>query len=207
MNFADEFNRHFSFGSHLSTRDVKAVAKSTSGLLKILYPHREWTQDELVECLELAMEGRRRVKEQLKRMGSFEYYQTSFSYIHNETREEHFVGVSEQGGDQTISSDPLAPGAVYVAQVGDGERVQLGRLEIARSPGTGKMRLAGSHSKSTRDSVSAAFEYLRNRASELAIDHIIGSEDYQVQIVPLLPGDSPPDLGMATILAMFSLEG
>ncbi|MDP7693133.1 MAG: hypothetical protein QGG89_14965, partial [Vicinamibacterales bacterium] len=113
----------------------------------------------------------------------------------------------QQGGDQTISSDPLAPGAVYVAQVGDGERVQLGRLEIARSPGTGKMRLAGSHSKSTRDSVSAAFEYLRNRASELAIDHIIGSEDYQVQIVPLLPGDSPPDLGMATILAMFSLEG
>ena len=66
------------------------------------------------------MEGRRRVKEQLKKMGSFEYYQTSFSYIDNETGEERFVGVPEQGGRNMISTDPLAPGSVYAGTVATG---------------------------------------------------------------------------------------
>ena len=80
QNFTEVSDRHFSMGAHLNARDRKAVRKTTSGLMKILYPHGEATEEELAEVLELAMEGRRRVKEQLKKMGSFEYYQTSFSY-------------------------------------------------------------------------------------------------------------------------------
>ena len=86
---------------------MKAVRKTVSGLVKLLYPHGELSGLELAELVELALEGRRRVKEQLKKMGSFEFHQTSFSYINNDSREERFVGVPEQGGRDTISTDPL----------------------------------------------------------------------------------------------------
>jgi predicted ATP-dependent Lon-type protease len=92
-------------GSHLVTRDRKAVKKTVSGLMKITHPNGEATQEEIAELLEFAMEGRRRVKEQLKKMGSFEYYHTSFSYTKNDTGEERFVGVPEQGGRNMISAD------------------------------------------------------------------------------------------------------
>src|SRR4029077_8205657 len=97
-NYTEIIERHFSLGSHLNARDVKAVRKSVSGLVKLVYPHGELSKEELCELVDLALEGRRRVKEQLKKMGSFEYHQTSFSLIDNETREEIFVGVPEQGG-------------------------------------------------------------------------------------------------------------
>ena len=97
-------------GSHLATRDRKAVKKTVSGLMKIIHPNGESSPAEIAELLEFAMEGRRRVKEQLKKMGSFEYYHTSFSYTTNETGEERFVGVPEQGGRNMISGGPIAAG-------------------------------------------------------------------------------------------------
>ena len=97
-NFTEMIDRHFSLGHHLNARDVKAVRKTVSGLMKLIYPNGEVGRGELAELVELALEGRRRVKEQLKKLGSFEYHQTSFSYTDNETREERFVGVPEQGG-------------------------------------------------------------------------------------------------------------
>lgn len=142
-NFTEIIDRHFSLGSHLNARDVKAVRKSVSGLVKLIYPRGELSRDELRELLELALEGRRRVKEQLKKMGSFEYHQTSFSLIDNETREEVFVGVPEQRGRDMISADPLAPGSVYTASVDDQGKVGLYRLEVGCSPGTGKLKIAG----------------------------------------------------------------
>jgi ATP-dependent Lon protease len=95
-NFTEIMDRYFAMGSHLNARDVKAVRKTVSGLMKILYPHGEISKEELSELADIAVEGRRRVKEQLKKMGSFEYYQTSFSYIDNETREERYVGVRKR---------------------------------------------------------------------------------------------------------------
>jgi len=92
-NFTEVIDRHFSLGSHLNARDVKAVRKTVSGLVKLIYPNGEVSRQNLAELVEIALEGRRRVKEQLKKMGSFEYHQTSFSYIENESREERFVGV------------------------------------------------------------------------------------------------------------------
>src|SRR5664279_981936 len=112
-NFTEICDRYFSMGSHLVTRDRKAVKKTVSGLMKIIYPNGEATPAEIAELLEFAMEGRRRVKEQLKKMGSFEYYHTSFSYTVIETGEERFVGVPEQGGRNMISADPLPPGSIY----------------------------------------------------------------------------------------------
>ena len=98
-NFSEMIDRHFSLGSHLNARDVKAVRKTVAGLTKLLYPHREVDKEEMAEIWSnSAVEGRRRVKEQLKKMGSFEYHQTSFSYIDNETREERFVGAPKTEG-------------------------------------------------------------------------------------------------------------
>jgi ATP-dependent Lon protease len=108
-NFTEIVDRYFSLGSHLNARDVKAVRKTVAGMIKLLHPTGEVSKDDLAEIVELAVEGRRRVKEQLKKMGSFEYHQTSFSYIDTETREERYVGVPEEGGRDLISTDPLAP--------------------------------------------------------------------------------------------------
>src|SRR6202521_3066481 len=119
QTFTEVLDRHFSLGSHLKSRDVKAVRKTVSGLVKLIYPNGELSKVEVAELTELALEGRRRVKEQLKKMGSFEFHQTSFSLIDNETREEKFVGVPEQGGRDMISLDPLAPGSVYTSSVAD----------------------------------------------------------------------------------------
>jgi len=124
-NFTEMVEHYFSLGSHLNARDVKAVRKTMSGLIKLIYPDDQITKDEMAELLDLAVEGRRRVKEQLKKMGSFEYYQTSFSYIDSETREERYVGVPEEGGRDLISTDPLAPGSVYTAAVDDQGKVGL----------------------------------------------------------------------------------
>jgi hypothetical protein len=104
-----KIDRNFSLGSHLKARDVKAVRKTVSGLVKLIYQNGELSKDDLAELVELSLEGRRRVKEQLKKMGSFEFHQTSFSLIDNETREEKFVGVPEQNGRDMISLDPLPP--------------------------------------------------------------------------------------------------
>jgi predicted ATP-dependent Lon-type protease len=111
--------RDFSLGSHLKSRDVKAVRKTVSGLVKLIYPNEELAKEEVAELVELSLEGRRRVKKQLKKIGSFEFHQTSFSLFDNETREEKFVGVPEQGGRDMISLDPLAPGSVYTSSVDD----------------------------------------------------------------------------------------
>src|SRR5512134_910641 len=160
-NFTEITDRNFSLGAHLNASDRKAVRKTVSGLMKILYPDGVVTQDELAEILELALEGRRRVKEQLKKMGSFEYYHTSFSYTLQESGEEKFVGVPEQGGRDLISTDPLSPGTVYTAGVTSDGTVGLYRLEVSVANGTGKLRLAGGIAGDMKESVQRAFGYLQ----------------------------------------------
>src|SRR5882724_1157769 len=168
-NFTEIIDRYFSMGAHLNARDRKAVRKTVSGLVKVLFPHGDVTQEELGEILEFALEGRRRVKEQLKKMGSFEYYQTSFSYTLQDTGEERFVGVPEQGGRDLISADPLSPGTVYTAGVTSDGTVGLYRLEVSVSSGTGKLRMAGGVSGAIKESAQRAVTYLHSRKMELGI--------------------------------------
>jgi ATP-dependent Lon protease len=161
-------------------------------------------QDELREYLELALEGRRRVKEQLKKMGAFEYYQTSFSYLNNETREEHFVGVPEEGGRDLIAPDPLPPGGVYGAAVTPDDKVALVRVEVTKLSGSGKLRVTGSPSKSMRDSISTAFDYARSRKRDLGIEEI-EAHDFHVQVVDLLSSREGAEAGMAFFIALYSV--
>ncbi len=203
-NFTEVIDRHFSMGAHLNARDRKAVRKTVSGLMKLLFPHGEVAQEELAELLELAIEGRRRVKEQLKKMGSFEYYQTSFSYTLQETGEEKFVGVPEQGGRNLISTDPLAPGTVYSAGVTSDGTVGLHRVEVSLSSGTGRLRLAGGVAGAMKESVQRAFSYLQAKKADLGIARDLDVSDIHVEVIDLLANRVEAELGVAFFVACYS---
>ncbi len=121
-SFVRALDEEFAFGSHLSARDERAVRKTVSGLLKILHPHGEWTRAELREYLELALEGRRRVKEQLKKLAGHDYDKTAFSYAERDTGREHWVEVPEQPDD--VGVDLIEEAA---KDAGDPPAVSTGR--------------------------------------------------------------------------------
>jgi ATP-dependent Lon protease len=202
--FTEVIDRHFSFGAHLNARDVKAVRKTVSGLIKLVYPHGEFSKEELAELLELALEGRRRVKEQLKKMGAFEYHQTSFSYRDIESTEERYVGVPEEGGRALISSDPLAPGSVYAASVNHDGKVALCRLEVGVSVGTGKLKLAGGIDSTTREAVSRAFAFLQGHKVQMGIASVFDTTDFHVEAIDLLANRLSCEAGIALLVAVVS---
>jgi ATP-dependent Lon protease len=202
--FTEVLDRNFSLGSHLKSRDVKAVRKTVSGLVKLIYPNGELTKEELAELVELSLEGRRRVKEQLKKMGSFEFHQTSFSVIDNETREERFIGVPEQGGRDMISLDPLAPGSVYTSSVDDHAKVGLYRLEVGCSPGTGKLKIAGGVEGLMRESINRAFAYLMGQKVKMGVGQQIDTTDFHVEAIDLLSNHVPCEAGIALVVAIYS---
>lgn len=205
QNFTEGLDRHFSLGTHLNARDAKAVRKTVAGFLKLLHPDQEFTRDELRDYLEVAIEGRRRVKEQLKKMGSFEYHQVSFSYIDNESRDEHFVSVPEEGGRDLIAQDPLPPGCVYGAAVTADDKVAMHRVEVTRIPGGGKLKIAGSPDKAMRDSITTTFDYLRGRKREFGLEREFDPYDFHVQVVDLMGSRDGSAVGMAFFVAVYSL--
>ncbi len=204
-NYTEAFDRHFSLGSHLNTRDARAVRRTVSGLVKLLHPDGDVNREEVQEYLELALEGRRRVKEQLKKMGAFEYYQTSFSYIDTEAMQEHFVGVPEEGGQQLISQDPMPPGSVYTAAITDSDTVALHRIEISRMSGSGKLRVTGNPDRAMKESILTAFDYIRANKTRLGIERDIDSYDFHVQIVDLMHSKEGSQGGVAFFVALYSL--
>ena len=202
--FTEVLDRNFSLGAHLKSRDVKAVRKTVSGLVKLIYPHGGLSKEEVAELVELALEGRRRVKEQLKKMGSFEFHQTSFSLIDNETREEKFIGVPEQGGRDMISLDPLAPGSVYTSSVDDHAKVGLYRLEVGCSPGTGKLRVAGGVEGPMRESINRAFAYLMGQKVKMGVGQQVDTTDFHVEAIDLLSNHVACEAGIALVVAIYS---
>jgi len=203
-NYTEMVDRYFSLGAHLNARDVKAVRKTVAGLIKLVYPHGEVARDEMAELVELALEGRRRVKEQLKKMGSFEYHQTSFSYVDNTSRDETYVGVPEDGGRELIATDPLAPGSVYAASVDDQGRAGLYRLEVGCAPGTGKLRIAGGMDGSMKESMQRAFAYLQGQKGSMGIAQLFDVTDFHVEAIDLLTNHVPCEPGIALVVAIHS---
>ncbi len=204
-NFSEMLDQHFSMGVHLNARDRKAVRRTVSGMIKVLYPHGEVSKDDMAEIVAFAIEGRRRVKEQLKKMGSFNYYQTAFSYIDNATGDEHFVGVPEQGGRDLISTDPLPPGSVYAAAVDSSGTVGLFRIEVTVAAGSGKLKLAGGVSGSLKESITRAFSYLVSNKSPLGVARDVDISDFHVQCIDLLGNKVDAELGVAFLVACCSV--
>ena len=109
-SYADNINRFFKLGNNLNQRDVIAVKKTFSGLMKLIYPDENLTREQAQEILEYALVGRRRVKEQLKKIGGIEFFDVNFSYIDNENLTEAFVSVPESGGNKIIPAGITKPG-------------------------------------------------------------------------------------------------
>ncbi len=205
QSFTEVIDRHFTLGSHLNTRDARAVRRTVSGLVKLLHPGGDPTRAEVQAYLELALEGRRRVKEQLKKMGAFEYYQTSFSYIDKDAMQEHFVGVPEAGGQQVISQDPLPPGTVYSAGLTEADTVAVYRVEVSRMSGSGRLRITGNVDRAMRDSIVTAYDHLKANKTRLGIERDLDSYDFHVQTVDLIPGQAGAPGGAALFVAIYSL--
>jgi ATP-dependent Lon protease len=203
-SYTEAIDQHFSLGDHLNARDVKAVRKTVSGLIKLIYPDGKFTKDELAELVTLGLEVRRRVKEQLKKIGAFEYHQTSFSYRDKETTEERYVGVPEEGGRALISTDPLAPGCLYAASVNTEGKVGLYRIEVGVSAGTGKLKLAGGLESKMKEASLRAFAFMQGHKVPMGIASIFDTTDFHVEAIDLLGNHVPCEAGIALIVAIYS---
>ena len=141
--YGDALDKYFRLGSNLNQRDTIAVRKMVAGLVKLVYPDGVFTKDQLEEILNLALEMRRRVKEQLKKLGGMEFYDVNFSYIDKDTFEEHYVSVPEQGGGKLIPDGLCNPGQVYTVSQGKSGMIGVFRLESQMLPGNGKFERTG----------------------------------------------------------------
>ncbi|MCF8038491.1 MAG: protease Lon-related BREX system protein BrxL [Desulfohalobiaceae bacterium] len=183
-SFSDAIDRYFKLGNNLNQRDVVAVRKTVSGLLKLLYPHGDYSRETVENCLQYALECRRRVKEQLKKIGGMEFYDVHFSYLENENLEERFVSVPEQGGDALIPEGPGSPGTVYTVLPSSSGVLGLYRLELQVVAGTGKLSISGSGVNSkTRETVKVGFDYFKANISRVSASGKAGDYDYHLHIV------------------------
>jgi len=204
-NYGDAINRFFRLGRDLNQRDSIAVKHTVSGLLKLLYPDEEYDKEAVRRCLEYAMETRRRVKEQLKKIGGMEFYDVHFSYIDQETREEKFISVPEQGGGGLIPEGPLNPGVLHTVATGSGGHLGLYRIEIQVTPGNGKCTLSGFGSNaSAKEAVKVGFDYFRANASRVSASIKAGDHDYHLHVVELHNSGPTTAMTLATFVALCS---
>jgi ATP-dependent Lon protease len=204
QNRFDALDQHYRLGSHVEGRDAIATKKTVSGFLKLLHPGGENTTDELKGYLELALESRRRVKEQLKKRGSFEFYKTSFSYIESTNGTEHTVAVPEQGGKGAISQDPLPPGSVYTAAADSEAKVALFRLEVSLTPGTGKIRTPTGLEKGLKESLNRAVSYLQSIKERVGLAPMLAQKDIYAEAVDLTGSRIECACGVAFFTALMS---
>ena len=185
-SFADAIDQHFKIGNNLNQRDVIAVRKTVSGLLKLLYPHGEFDKDIVERCFVYALESRRRVKEQLKKIGGMEFYDVHFSYIDNESLEEKFVSVPEHGGGSLIPDGPLNPGTMHTITMGTSDHLGLYRLELQITGGNGKLSISGSGANTkSKEAIKIAFDYFKANISRVSSMSKVGDHDYHIHIVDI----------------------
>ncbi len=204
-NFGDAISKYFRLGRDLNQRDTIAVKRTTSGLLKLLYPHEVYDKEAVRECLEYALEARRRIKEQLKRIGGMEFYDVHLSYIDLETNEEKIIRVKEQGGDSLIPDDPLNPGSLYTVGRGSSGHLGLYRLETQVTAGNGQLKLSGFGSNTAaRESVNVGFDYFRANASRIQASLKVSDHNFHLHIIEAHNTGPCATLTMAAFVALCS---
>jgi ATP-dependent Lon protease len=183
-NFGDAITKYFTLGRDLNQRDTIAVKHTVSGLLKLLYPHEEYGKDGVRRCLAYALEARRRVKEQLKKIGGMEFYDVHLSYIDQDTMEETFISVPEQGGGALIPAGPLNPGVLHTVAHGSSGHLGLYRLETQVTAGNGSVRMSGLGSNSAaREAITVGFDYFKANASQVSASAKPGDHDFHLHVV------------------------
>jgi ATP-dependent Lon protease len=204
-SYMDLAERYFEFGSHVGGRDAKAVRKTVSGLVKLLHPDGNVTREELQGYVEFALEMRRRVKEQLKKMGGLEYWDVSFSYIDRESRAERFVVLPESGGGLIITGESLPPGSVYTVGSDPTERkLALFLIQTQVNPGSGRIVPLGHLSPVMKEALKAADAYLKAHIRDLGIDRDPRQYDFTVQAVNLNQAKEGAETAIAFFISLVS---
>lgn len=203
---SDALDKCFKLGKNLNQRDTIAVRKTVSGLVKIVYPNEDYTKEELEEILRIALEMRRRVKEQLKKIGGMEFYDVNFSYIDNESFEEKFVSVPEQSSSTLIPDGICSPGQVYTVSPGKSGMIGLFRLESQILPGNGKLTCNGiGADREARESTQNAFNYLKANSNHISQSISTTNKDYIIQYQDLQGIGMTSKLSLSTLIALCSI--
>lgn len=204
--FSDALDMYFKLGRNLNQRDTIAVRRIVSGLVKLIYPDGVFTKDELEEILRFALEMRRRVKEQLKKLGGMEFYDVNFSYIDNDTFEEKFVTVPEQGGTKLIPEGMCNPGQVYTISQSKSGMIGLFRLESQMLPGTGKFQRTGlTADRDAKEATETAFNYLKANAKRISGGISTTTKDYIVNYQDMQGIGITGTLALPTLIAICSI--
>jgi len=204
--YGDALDKYFRLGKNLNQRDTIAVRKIVGGYVKLLYPDGEFTKEQLEEILVFALEMRRRVKEQLKKLGGMEFYDVNFSYIDLDTFEEKFVSVPEQGGGKLIPEGMCNPGQIYTVSRGKSGMIGVFRLESQMLPGSGKFERTGLGSdRDCRESTNTAFNFLKANGNRISGGISTASKDYIINYQDLQGIGMTGKLALPTLIALCSI--
>ena len=204
--YGDALDKYFRLGTNLNQRDTIAVRKMVGGLLKLVYPDGEFTKEQLEEILKLALEMRRRVKEQLKKLGGMEFYDVNFSYIDKDSFEEYYVSVPEQGGGKLIPEGMCNPGQIYTVSQGKSGMIGVFRLESQMLPGNGKFERTGIGSeREAREATNTAFNFLKANAGHISGTISTTTKDYIVNYQDLQGIGMTSKLALPTLIALASI--
>ena len=204
--FGDALDKYFKLGRNLNQRDTIAVRRMIDGYLKLMYPNGEFTKEELEEIIQIALEMRRRVKEQLKKLGGMEFYDVNFSYIDLEDMSEHYVSVPEQGGGKLIPDGMCNPGQVYTVSRGKSGMIGVFRLESQMLPGNGKIERTGLGSDSKcKEAVNTAFNYLKANGNRISGSISTSTKDYIINYQDLQGIGMTDKLALPTLIALCSI--
>ena len=204
--YGDALDRYFRLGKNLNQRDTIAVRKMVGGLVKLVYPDGEFQKEDLEEILRLALEMRRRVKEQLKKLGGMEFYDVNFSYIDRETFEEQYVSVPEQGGGKLIPEGLCNPGQVYTVSRGKSGMIGVFRLESQMLPGSGKFERTGlGADRDAKEATNTAFNYLKANGSRISGSISVTTKDYIINYQDLQGIGMTGRLALPTLIALCSI--
>ena len=202
----DALDKYFRLGKNLNQRDTIAVRKTVGGFIKLLYPDGEYTKEQLEEILVFALEMRRRVKEQLKKLGGMEFYDVNFSYIDIDTFEEHYVSVPEQGGGKLIPEGMCNPGQVYTISQGKSGMIGAFRLEAQMLPGNGKFERTGLGSDTKcKEATNTAFNYLKANTNRISGTISTTTKDYIINYQDLQGIGLTQKLALPTLIALASI--
>lgn len=204
--FSDALDRFFRLGKNLNQRDTIAVRRIVSGMVKLLYPDGDFTKEQLEEILRFALEMRRRVKEQLKKLGGMEFYDVNFSYIDNESFEEKYVTVPEQGGGKLIPDGICNPGQVYTIAQGRSGMIGAFRLESQMLPGNGKFQRTGLGSdREAKEATDTAFNFLKANCRRISGNISITTNDFIINYQDLQGLGITSNLALPSLVAMCSI--
>ena len=204
--YGDALDHYFRLGKNLNQRDTIAVRRMVDGYLKLMYPDGVFDKSELEEVLQISLEMRRRVKEQLKKLGGMEFYDVNFSYIDLEDMSEHYVSVPEQGGGKLIPDGMCNPGQVYTVSRGKSGMIGVFRLESQMLPGSGKFERTGLGSdRDCKESTNTAFNFLKANGKRISGGISTASKDYIINYQDLQGIGMTGKLALPTLIALCSI--